>query len=310
MSGPAIAPASSTVARVEAVVPSGRPYGSGDGWVELPDGRRFWGRAGAAGLLAISPAGTVLLQHRVAWSHFGGTWGLPGGARHEGESVLDGAYREAHEESALEVGRLAPRFTSMLDLQVWSYTTVAADAPAELPVHVADAESTAFEWVAADRVADRPLHPGLAAAWPAHLARLAARPALVVDAANVVGSRPDGWWRDRRGATERLLRSLAELRRTGVQGEADLDGPGDPVGTWWPQVVAVVEGDARGASAPPEVQVLETGYGDDALVAEVAGVTDAGRAAWAVTADAALGERVRAVGGLVRGPRWLLDRLP
>lgn len=290
-------------------MPPGRPHGSGDGWVELPDGRRFWGRAGAAGLLAISPAGTVLLQHRVAWSHFGGTWGLPGGARHVGESVLDGAYREAHEESALQVDRLKPRFTSVLDLQVWSYATVAADAPSELPVHVADAESTAFEWVPAGRVADRPLHPGLATAWPNHLARLASRPVLIVDAANVVGSRPDGWWRDRRGATERLLRSLADLRRTGVPGDAQLDGPGDPVGTWWPQIVAVVEGAARGAAGPSEVEVRETGYGDDAVVAEVAAVVGAGRAAWAVTADAALGERVRTAGGVVRRPGWLLDLL-
>lgn len=290
-------------------MPPGRPHGSGDGWVELPDGRRFWGRAGAAGLLAVSPAGTVLLQHRVAWSHFGGTWGLPGGALHAGESVLDGAYREASEESALAVNRLTPRFTSVLDLQAWSYVTVAAQAPAELPVRVADAESTAFEWVPADLVAERPLHPGLAAAWPAHRARLAARPALIVDAANVVGSRPDGWWRDRRGATERLLRSLAGLRRTGVPGDAGLDGPGDPVGTWWPQIVAVVEGDARGASAPPGVDVREAGYGDDAIVAEVAECATARRSAWAVTADAALGDRVRAAGGVVRRPGWLLRLL-
>ena len=74
-------------------VPPHRPRGSGDGWVELPDGRRFWGRAGAAGLLAVTPDDEVLLQHRVAWSHFGGTWGLPGGARDVGESSIDGALR-------------------------------------------------------------------------------------------------------------------------------------------------------------------------------------------------------------------------
>lgn len=34
---------------------------------------------------------------------------------------------------------------------------------------------------------------------------------LVVDAANVVGSRPDGWWRDRAGATGRLLAALGDL---------------------------------------------------------------------------------------------------
>ena len=54
----------------------------GDGWVEIGDGRRFWGRFGAAGLLLRDPDGRVLLQHRATWSHFGDTWGLPGGARH------------------------------------------------------------------------------------------------------------------------------------------------------------------------------------------------------------------------------------
>ena len=50
---------------------------------------------------------------------------------------------------------------------------------------------------------------------------------LVVDAANVVGSRPDGWWKDRAGAArrlhERLLvadlsfeEDLRDLAKTGV----------------------------------------------------------------------------------------------
>src|SRR3954449_7208939 len=112
------------------------PRGSADGWVELPDGRRFWGRAGAAGLLVVSPTGSVRLQHGVGWSHFGGTWGLPGGARGREESAVDGALREAREETALETTALRPRFTSVLDLGVWSYTTVAVEAPAELPVAV------------------------------------------------------------------------------------------------------------------------------------------------------------------------------
>ena len=61
---------------------------------------------------------------------------------------------------------------------------------------------------------------------------------LLVDVANVVGSRPDGWWRDRAGATGRLLERLAALDgRT-------LPGPdGAPVRC--AAVVAVVEGRAR-----------------------------------------------------------------
>ena len=47
-------------------VPPHRPRGSGDGWVELPDGRRFWGLAGASGLLAVTPDRALLLiTHRL-----------------------------------------------------------------------------------------------------------------------------------------------------------------------------------------------------------------------------------------------------
>ena len=59
--------------------------GDGDGWVPDPDGSRYWGVHGAAGLLLLAPLPDgvtgVLLQHRAAWSHQGGTWALPGGAR-------------------------------------------------------------------------------------------------------------------------------------------------------------------------------------------------------------------------------------
>ncbi|MEV1288966.1 hypothetical protein [Micromonospora sp. NPDC049679] len=43
-------------------------------------------------------------------------------------------------------------------------------------------------------------------------------PLLVVDAANVVGSRPDGWWRDRAGATVRLRDALRPVARAGLPG--------------------------------------------------------------------------------------------
>ena len=66
------------------------PRNPGDAWVVAPTGERYWGRFGAAGLLALDPEHGVLLQHRVSWSHFGDTWALPGGARHEGESASAG----------------------------------------------------------------------------------------------------------------------------------------------------------------------------------------------------------------------------
>jgi len=124
---------------------------------------------------------------------------------------------------------------------------------------------------------------------------------LVVDAANVVGSRPDGWWRDRAGATERLLGRLRTLPGATLDGP---DGPLDCTG-----VVAVVEGRARDVPAPDGVRVVRaTGSGDDALVEYVTQLTGDGRDVLVVTADRGLRARLPA-GTPVAGPGWLLDRL-
>ena len=139
---------------------------SGDAWVEGPDGSRYWGRFGAAGLLVVSPGFEVLLQHRAEWSHFGGTWGIPGGARHEGESAVDAAVREAGEEAGVPFGALTVRFTSVLDLGYWSYTTVVSDASERFAPVVSDPESIELRWVAVGGVDELPLHPRFAESWP------------------------------------------------------------------------------------------------------------------------------------------------
>ena len=138
----------------------------GDAWVEGPDGARFWGRFGAAGLLVWHRDAGVLLQHRVAWSHFGGTWGLPGGARKKGEAAEDAAMREAAEEASVPRHVLRVIRTSVLDLGFWSYTTVVAEATEPFEPVIADAESVALAWVPVDEVEGMPLHPGLADSWP------------------------------------------------------------------------------------------------------------------------------------------------
>ncbi|MGV9229017.1 NTP pyrophosphohydrolase [Streptomyces nigra] len=115
---------------------------------------------------------------------------------------------------------------------------------------------------------------------------------LVVDAANVVGSVPDGWWRDRRGAAERLRDRLAKA--DGVPGH---DGP--------VEVVLVVEGAARGVESVPGVRVESApGSGDDHIVALVEQA--AGRPVLVVTADRELRQRVRRLGADVTGPRTVL----
>ena len=139
---------------------------SGDAWVEGPGGARYWGRYGAAGLLAVSPQREVLLQHRAQWSHFGGTWGMPGGARHEHESAVDAAVREAREEAGVPADLLVVRFTSVLDLGYWSYTTVVADATERFEPVVSDPESIELRWIAVDRVVELDLHPRFSESWP------------------------------------------------------------------------------------------------------------------------------------------------
>jgi 8-oxo-dGTP diphosphatase len=149
-----------------------------DDWVQLPGGRRVWGLAGAAGLLAWwAEDDAVLLQLRVAWGHHGGTWGLPGGARRFGESAFEGALREAAEEASVPRDAIETIFDHVLDLDVWTYTTIVARATRRFEPIIGDAESDALRWVPIDEMDALELHPSFAAAWPGLLATLRERTA-------------------------------------------------------------------------------------------------------------------------------------
>ncbi|MFE6920221.1 NUDIX domain-containing protein [Nocardia sp. NPDC057663] len=144
--------------------------GDGDGWSNSPGGVRHWGKYGAAGLLLRAPlprgGSAVLLQHRAPWSHQGGTWAIPGGARDSHESAEHAAVREAWEEAGITADLLrvrAERLT-MTAPSGWTYTTVVADAESPLAT-VANKESSELVWVPEDEVTDLPLHPGFALAW-------------------------------------------------------------------------------------------------------------------------------------------------
>jgi hypothetical protein len=117
-------------------------------------------------------------------------------------------------------------------------------------------------------------------------------PLVIVDGANVVGSVPDGWWRDRPAAAARLRDALAAVLTDGLP---DLPGPID--------VTLVVEGKAKDVP-PAETGVRierASGSGDDAIVDLVRreAVT---RRTIVVTADRGLRQRVLALGAEVRGP--------
>jgi hypothetical protein len=116
---------------------------------------------------------------------------------------------------------------------------------------------------------------------------------IVVDAANVIGSVPDGWWRDRAGATERLRDSLARA------GPAALPTAGADT-----RIVLVVEGAARRVRAVPGVGVVAAERsGDDSIVALCQ--ENAGEDIVVVTADRALRDRVAVLGARVVGPTSL-----
>ena len=116
---------------------------------------------------------------------------------------------------------------------------------------------------------------------------------LVVDAANVIGSRPDGWWHDRSGAAQRLVAALVERHGD----DNDL------------AVVVVLEGRARdgvpeGPDGPVAV-VHARGSGDDEIVSVVASAVgdEPERTVTVVTADRGLRRRVEELGAQTRGPR-------
>lgn len=271
--------------------------------MECSCGAKHWGLHGAAGLLVWRDVGgvrEVAMQHRASWTHHGDTWGIPGGALTDAESPVVGALREAVEEAGLVTSAVRVRADRILTHPDWSYTTVIAEAVAPWEPSVTDPESHELRWIDLAALERYPLLPAFEATLP-ELRTMLRRLVLVVDAANVVGSRPDGWWADRRGATTRLRDHLADVANDGLPAEA-LDLPGQ---TWFPHSVLVTEGAARGVEATEGVEVVSaTGSGDDAIVTAVAeriGTPDT--VIRVATADRRLGSRVAELGAQVVSPR-------
>lgn len=278
----------------------------GDAWVYNADGERFWGRFGAAGLLAVHPRKGVLLQHRAQWSHHGGTWGIPGGALHQDEAPLAGALREAQEEAGIAPRDVRPRASSQLDKEVWTYTTVIADASDTLEPRMMDAESIELRWTPVDEVGLMPLHPAFARSWPGLVEAVRTRPRIIVDLANVMGSVPDGWWRDRAAAASRWIAQITDAIPHGVAAQ-DLTLTGH---RWFPQWTAVVEGKARQTAGTDQVEVVAApSSGDDAVVQQVAESTARGERCWVVTSDRELQGRARDAGASALSAGWLLKVL-
>ncbi|MDR1633669.1 MAG: NUDIX domain-containing protein [Bifidobacteriaceae bacterium] len=260
-----------------------------DQWFECRCGHDHWGRFGAAGLL-VYRGEEVLLQLRGSRTHHGDTWGLPGGARKRGEKALAAALREGREEAGLAVELLRPRWWFIADHCPWTYTTIAVQAPGADDSAAGDSaagglfagglfageanwETAELAWAPRDQASGADLHPGLAQAWPALAPLVGERLTLIVDAANVVGSRPDGWWRDRAGAAKRLRGELGVLAAVGLA-NTWTEAPNG----WYPEIVMVVEGQARGIGPGEGVRVVDApGEGDDEIVAQAGRAVATGR---------------------------------
>jgi 8-oxo-dGTP diphosphatase len=137
----------------------------GDGWIECSCGNKHWGIHGAAGVLIFRNS-QILLQHRAPWVHNGDTWGIPGGAKDSHESVIEGAFREAVEETGVDTALLTPVHTFCDDHGNWKYETVLAQASDDLIAHEVNDESHEVRWVEIDQVDLLNLHPSFRNSWP------------------------------------------------------------------------------------------------------------------------------------------------
>ena len=251
----------------------------GNGWVKCGCGARHWGKHGAAGLFLVVND-HVLLQLRPKWAHQGGTWAIPGGARDSHESVVAAALREAQEEAGIDPGLVTVLGVRRLQHPDWRYDTVIATAAERLAFRE-QAETVLLDWVPLDQLRRWDLHPGFEESLP-DLRK--PRMSLLIDAANVVGSRPDGWWHDRAGAAQRLLDQLETIagRVVALEGRPHLAS----------HVEVVLEGAARAVPDQPLdalVRVVRApASGDDAIADRARSLPDV----VVVTSDRQLRSRV------------------
>ncbi|MGB0100986.1 MAG: NUDIX hydrolase [Nocardioides sp.] len=135
------------------------------GWAHCTVGHLHWGPRGAAGLL-VADGGRLLLQLRAGWAHQGGTWSVPGGARERGETAVEAALREAHEELGVRAADVDVRGSSVATCGGWTYETVLGVPRRALDLRDR-AESDGHAWVGAAEISALPLHPAFRQAWEA-----------------------------------------------------------------------------------------------------------------------------------------------
>jgi predicted RNA-binding protein with PIN domain len=122
---------------------------------------------------------------------------------------------------------------------------------------------------------------------------------IVIDAMNVIGSRPTGWWRDRDGAVRGLLERVQRLAvASSCEVTVVIDGRplrDRPEGRY--DAVNVLYASRSGPNAADDRIIEMLREYSDASTIEV------------VTSDRNLAERARGLGARVRGASSLLDQL-
>jgi 8-oxo-dGTP pyrophosphatase MutT (NUDIX family) len=288
--------------------------GDGDGWVICAAGHQHWGRFGAAGLL-ISDGTRAILQHRAPWTHEGGTWALPGGARDSHEDPVTTALREAGEEAAIGAASVEPTAMSVEDHGGWSYTTVLARPAEPITPRAANAESTDVRWWTVAEIDALPLHHGFAATWPR--VRSAPTPlSVVVDArsdprfaASLAGAGID---RDRVDSFVRLGVPIGLLPDGFMaDGVSSLIARITLVGIGVPPVIRTVE-DGRAGWWRRAAGFTSVASAAD-VTADIARAVAAGAGSHqtvVVTADGSLRASFAVAAGVsVVTPQWLADQL-
>lgn len=284
---------------------------AGEEWVRCAAGHQHQGPAGTAELFlrrSDQPDADVLLQRRTPSDPYGATWGLPGSARRPQSSDIPAALQAVIDSVSVDQAGVRVEGVWLDDHGGWSATTVIATAQGETEPHLINSDGEAVCWAAAPDLESWNLEPRLAATW-SRLSKVGLAPVLIVDGANVVGSRPDGWWRDRAGAAARLRDQLAAAGAVGIEFAAlQPAGPSGPVGVLcYPEIILVTEGAARPVSSVPGVEVVPApGSGDDQIVRLAAGRSRGPRPVVAVTADRELRRRLAEHGTPTTSPGTLL----
>jgi 8-oxo-dGTP pyrophosphatase MutT (NUDIX family) len=135
-----------------------------DVWKICEMGHIHWGNQGAAGFLfrhaAVGAEPSFLLQQRSTTVDYPGTWGIPGGALHDGESPEAAAKREFQEE----IGPLPPYRVTSVKVQdcggKWKFHMILADVDEEF-LAFCGKETVATGWFTPSDMTSLQLHPGL-----------------------------------------------------------------------------------------------------------------------------------------------------